>query len=160
MKKVFVLLLLVSICAIAQTASKESAPAKKSATNSTTVNAALLQDVWTQWCTLNPANPAKYYDKSSSNIYFDITPLEYHGWSKYASGVVQVLAGMKTGSSKVDEIRIHPAGSTIWTSAIVHLDMVMKDGSKSKADWRWTSIWEKRGADWKIVHEHVSAPEK
>jgi hypothetical protein len=31
-------------------------------------------------------------------------------------------------------------------------------GSRKKIDARWTTIWEKRGTSWIIVHEHLSTP--
>jgi ketosteroid isomerase-like protein len=36
--------------------------------------------------------------------------------------------------------------------------MVNNDGSRLKIDARWTSVWEKRGDTWLIVHEHFSMP--
>jgi ketosteroid isomerase-like protein len=172
MKKLLTLLLLLSICAIAQEPVKKirkdggptkapAASAQSEVTKSAqSVDAALLQDVWNAWCTLDPANPAKFYDKTPGNVYFDIAPLEYHSWSEYEMGVHSVLAGIKSGTANVDEVKIHSAGSAKWATAIVHTDFQMKDGSNSKDDWRWTSVWEKRGGDWKIVHEHISAPAK
>jgi ketosteroid isomerase-like protein len=35
---------------------------------------------------------------------------------------------------------------------------VKKDGSKEAMDGRWTLVWEKRGDDWLVVHEHFSVP--
>jgi ketosteroid isomerase-like protein len=34
----------------------------------------------------------------------------------------------------------------------------MKTGQKKSIEARHTAIWEKRGAKWIIVHEHVSVP--
>jgi ketosteroid isomerase-like protein len=33
-----------------------------------------------------------------------------------------------------------------------------KDGKISELDLRYTGIWEKRGATWVLVHEHLSTP--
>src|SRR5258708_5909446 len=136
-----VLLFLFSLCALAQTPAKKSpsGPAKAKSAPTTKVSAAvtpeLLQEVWNQWCTLDPKNPAKFYDKTPGNVYFDITPLEYHSWAEYESGVKAVLAGMKSGTAKVDEVKIHPAGTAQWATAIVHMDIKMTDGTRSKVDW-------------------------
>jgi ketosteroid isomerase-like protein len=69
-----------------------------------------------------------------------------------------LLAGFKSCTAKVDEVHLHPAGSANWLTAVVHMDFVTAEGKPGKEDWRWTAVWEKRGDDWKIVHEHVSAP--
>lgn len=156
MRRVLTLILLLSVCSMAQTARKNSRQAPK--TDGTGVTASLLQQEWDAWCTLDPANAAKYYDRATGDVFFDITPLQYHGWAEYESGVKAVLAGFKSVKAKVDEIHIHPAGTANWITAIVHMDYVTQDGKPGKEDWRWTAVWEKRGAEWKIVHEHVSAP--
>ena len=162
MKRFLALLLFaaMNVCAMAQAPANAEKHPIKVITRSSSVNTALLQDVWNAWCTLDPKNPAKFYDKTPGNVYFDIAPLEYHSWAEYETGVKAVLAGMKSGTAKVDEVKIHPVGPTTWATAIVHMDIQMKDGTSSKEDWRWTSVWEKRGGDWKIVHEHISAPSK
>jgi len=33
-----------------------------------------------------------------------------------------------------------------------------KDGKTSEAEVRYTGIWERRGASWLLVHEHLSVP--
>ena len=120
---------------------------------------ALMQKVWAAWDTLNPANPAAFYDKTPSNVYFDISPLKYRGWSEYEAGVKNVLAEFSSIKSTVQpDATVHRQGNLAWSTGTVHVAAVMKDGSKSPLDFRWTAIWEKKGNDWLIVHEHVSAP--
>ncbi len=158
MKRVLWMILLLSVCAMAQNTHKDNKPAKSEKSGALTP--ALLQQEWDAWCTLDPANAAKYYDKAAGDVFFDITPLQYHGWAEYEKGVKPVLAGFKSCTAKVDEVHMHPAGNATWLTAIVHMDYVTSDGKPGKDDWRWTAVWEKRGGDWKIVHEHVSAPMK
>ena len=158
MKRALLALLLLSVCAIAQTTTKKDAKPPAKTEKAAGPSATLFQREWDAWCTLDPANAAKYYDTAPEDVFFDIEPLQYHGWADYDAGVKAVLAGFKSVKAKLDEVRIHPAGSAYWVTAIVHLDYELKDGTANKADWRWTAIWEKRAGDWKIVHEHVSAP--
>lgn len=146
MKNLLLAILFLSICSPAQTAEKGG------------VSTTLLQHEWDAWCTLDPANAAKYYDTAPDDVFFDITPLQYHGWAEYEKGVKPVLAGFKSCKAKVDEVHIHPAGNVNWVTAIVHMDFVAADGKPGKDDWRWTAVWAKRDGRWKIVHEHVSAP--
>ena len=40
----------------------------------------------------------------------------------------------------------------------VHIDVKPKEGEAMSLDLRQTLILEKRSGDWKIVHEHLSAP--
>jgi len=36
--------------------------------------------------------------------------------------------------------------------------MVKKDGTKEMIEGRWTAVFEKRGDNWIIVHDHFSVP--
>jgi ketosteroid isomerase-like protein len=40
----------------------------------------------------------------------------------------------------------------------MHISMTSKDGKTSEAEVRYTGIWERRGASWLLVHEHLSVP--
>jgi ketosteroid isomerase-like protein len=57
-----------------------------------------------------------------------------------------------------DDAQVHQAGSLAWATATVDGEIVNKDGSHLKLDARWTSVWEKRGSTWVIVHDHFSQP--
>lgn len=140
-------ILALSLLAAAQTNAKSSGP-----------DAALMQKVWDGWNTLDPANAAPFYDQGAQDVFFDITPLEYHGWKAYESGAKAVLAGFSAVNCKVTQPKVHPAGRIAWSTAIVHCDGVAKSGEKQPMDMRWTAIWQKAGDDWKIVHEHISVP--
>lgn len=123
-------------------------------------DAALMQKIWDAWSTLDPANAAQFYDKSPNNVYFDITPMEYHGWAQYEAGAKKVLADYTSGDCKVAQPSIHPAGSLAWGTSLVHCDMTKKDGEKEAMGFRWTVIWKKNKAanEWLIVHEQISVP--
>jgi ketosteroid isomerase-like protein len=52
----------------------------------------------------------------------------------------------------------HQRGNLAWATTTWQADSVKKDGSKEAMDGGWTVVWEKRGADWLVVHEHFSVP--
>lgn len=129
-----------------------------SAANTQAPSKALMDAIWAAWSTDNPANVAKYYAKGP-HVFFDITPLKYNSWAEYQKGVTEVIGGFQSLKGTVnDDAQIHRHGNLVWGTAIVHHVDVAKDGKKSEGDFRWTVIWEKTGAEWLIVHEHVSAP--
>jgi ketosteroid isomerase-like protein len=45
-----------------------------------------------------------------------------------------------------------------WTTVSMHFSEKTKHSKTTEIDVRYTGIWEKRGATWHIVHEHLSAP--
>lgn len=121
-------------------------------------DSAWLQQVWDAWNTMDPANAAKYYDQSPENVYFDIAPLQYKGWTAYAAGAKQVLATFQALNCKVEEPAIHGQGSWAWGTSLVNCDTVAKDGSKSPMKLRYSGVFRKQGGNWLIVHEQISAP--
>ena len=118
----------------------------------------VMQRVWDAWNTLNPVNAARFYDKDAGDVFFDIMPLQYRGWNAYEAGTRNLSSMFRQLNCKVNEARIHRGDVMGWGTSLVHCDAVTPDGRKSPLDLRWTSIWERRGKEWLIVHEHVSAP--
>jgi ketosteroid isomerase-like protein len=47
-------------------------------------------------------------------------------------------------------------GNAVIGDGTLEFDTVAKDGTKTTLPMRWTVVWEKRGANWLIVHEHTS----
>lgn len=141
-----------------QHAGKETKAAAHSSADAKTPDKALMDAIWAGWSSGSPANVAKYYAKGP-HAFYDIAPLKYNSWAEYEKGVVGVLSGFQSLKATVNnDAQIHRHGSLAWGTATVHHVDVMKNGSKSEGDFRWTVIWEKNGADWLIVHEHISAP--
>jgi ketosteroid isomerase-like protein len=91
-------------------------------------------------------------------VFFDIAPVKYMGWSEYEEGTRKVFADFASLAAKVMNPMAHVQGKTAWTTAEVLMTPTMKDGTTMPLQGRWTAIWEKRGNDWMIVHEHVSTP--
>ena len=126
---------------------------------STPPDAATLQQVMNAWATLDPARAAVFYAKDQRLVFYDFLPRKYTGWAAYDKGVREGLRDAKSLSLKVvNDADVHVSGNTAWATATVDVDLALKDGSRVRLDGRWTSIWEKRGNEWLIVHDHTSAP--
>ena len=119
----------------------------------------LIQRYWEAWSTLNPDNAAPMYAKEADAVYFDIAPLKYNGWEEYKVGVKQTFASAASASFVPnDDLKVTRRGNIAWTSNTFRGTIHQKDGKTMELTGRHTAIWEKRGAHWIIVHEHVSAP--
>jgi ketosteroid isomerase-like protein len=119
----------------------------------------LLRKTASAWETLDPAKAAPFYAKDATLAFFDISPLKYTGWNDYRAGSVKVFAAFS--SLKIsfnDDLQFQRRGNVSWGTGTGHAEVVNKDGSKMPMDFRATTIWEKRGNDWLIVHEHFSVP--
>jgi ketosteroid isomerase-like protein len=56
------------------------------------------------------------------------------------------------------DLRVERRGMFARTTVSMHFSEKTKDGNSSETDVRYKGIWEKRGANWLLVHEHLSAP--
>jgi ketosteroid isomerase-like protein len=56
------------------------------------------------------------------------------------------------------DLKVTRRGLIAWTTVTIHLYEKAKDGKTTDADMRYTGIWERRGAKWLLVHEHLSVP--
>jgi ketosteroid isomerase-like protein len=119
----------------------------------------LMQEINNAWATLNPVNAAKYYDKSSENVFYDVSPFEYRGWKSYLEGATEIFKTLKSMKYTVgQDAAIQVDGITAWGTATLNMETVDNYGNKNLTDLRWTVIWVKEGSDWLIVHEHLSVP--
>lgn len=122
----------------------------------------LFDDVLKAWHTQNSSNPAPFYSKDPGLKFFDFAPLKFTGWKEYSEGVQKTFFdNMPPNSSELkllDDFQVKRSGNLAVTSATFHFWAKMKDGSKLENDGRVTSVWEKTGDRWLIVHDHWSFP--
>jgi ketosteroid isomerase-like protein len=120
----------------------------------------LIRQYYEAWSSANVDKPAPLYAKDADLVFYDLAPMKYTGWDEYRQGVQKFFFdNMASGAlTPKDDLKITRKGNIAWTSVTGHLSAKMKDGKALETDFRHTAIWEKRGAKWLIVHEHVSVP--
>ncbi len=152
------LCLLVTTAAVAQ--AKPAAKKPAAAVASTGVpDKALMQKIMDAWQSMNVEDAAKYYDKGAMNVFYDAAPLKYVGWPEYAKGsqaMFDTLESLKIALN--DDAVVHHSGNLAWGTATAKMVMTPKGGQPLPLEGRWTLVWEKKGANWLVVHEHFSAP--
>jgi ketosteroid isomerase-like protein len=120
----------------------------------------LIDGYCTAWSTGNADAPAKFYAKDEGLVFYDVAPFSYHGWKEYQTGVkkefLDTAASISLTAGK--DLRVTKRGMIAWMTVPMHLSEKTKDGKSVEVDVRYTGIWEKRGANWLLVHEHISAP--
>ncbi len=149
--------MLLSILLLAQI----SADKKPAATSSNHLpDTALMQQIQNAWATLNPAEAARYYDKSPSDVFFDDAGgVKFQGWQAYDAAMRKLMADEQTAKWIVnDDAVVHAAGNYAWGTATVHAEMGYKNGTHQTLEERWTLVWERKNGEWLVVHEHFSAP--
>ncbi|HET8924452.1 MAG TPA: nuclear transport factor 2 family protein [Candidatus Acidoferrum sp.] len=120
----------------------------------------LIDDFCLAWSTGNAEAPANFYAKDKDLVFYDVAPFAYHGWKEYHDGVQKEFldnaSEIKLTAGK--ELKVTRRGMIAWTTVPMHLMEKTKDDRTVEMDLRYTGIWEKRGANWVIVHDHLSAP--
>jgi ketosteroid isomerase-like protein len=120
---------------------------------------ARLAEVLAAWASMDVSRPAAFYAKDSSLVFYDVAPRKFNGWAEYEKATVDMFKTIKSLTFRLnDDAQVHHHGNLAWATATVDGDMANKDGSLLKIDARWTSVWEKRGNNWVIVHDHFSMP--
>ena len=112
------------------------------------------------WSSGNPANAAKFYAKNDGEVFYDLAPFSYNSWKEYETGVQKeffdTAASVTLTAGK--ELKTTRRGNVAWTTVPMHLIEKTKDGKTIELNVRYTGIWEKRGKNWLLVHEHLSVP--
>src|SRR5881296_367351 len=120
----------------------------------------LIDSFCAAWSTGNAEAPGKFYAKDSGLVFYDVAPFAYHGWKEYHDGVqkefLDKASEIKLTAGK--ELNVTRRGMIAWTIVPMHLMEKSKNGKTTEMDLRYTGIWEKRGASWVLVHDHLSAP--
>ena len=120
----------------------------------------LIDSYCAAWSTGTADAPAKFYAKDNGLVFYDVAPFAYHSWKEYYNGVqkefLEGAAEIKLTAGK--DLKVTRRGTIAWTTVPMHLMDKTKDGKTIELDLRYTGIWEKRGASWVLVHEHLSTP--
>jgi len=120
----------------------------------------LIDDYCAAWSTANADAPGEFYAKEDGLVFYDLAPFAYHSWKEYHDGVQkEFFANMASGKLTAGkDLRVKRHGMFAWTTVTMHFSEKTKDGKTTETDVRYTGIWEKRGGNWLLVHEHLSVP--
>ncbi|HXN53551.1 MAG TPA: nuclear transport factor 2 family protein [Candidatus Acidoferrum sp.] len=120
----------------------------------------LIEGYCAAWSSGNAEAPARFYAKDNGLVFYDLAPFAYHGWKEYHDGVQrEFFANMASGSLTAGkDLKVTRRGTLAWTTVSMRFSEKTKDGKITEAQVRYTGIWEKRGTNWLLVHEHLSTP--
>jgi len=119
----------------------------------------LVEKVLAAWVTFDPSKPAEYYAKDPGLAFFDVAPLKYRGWQEYEEGWAKVIKDWKSMNVALNpDFKAARLGNVVWATSTMHFGIEPRKGAVMNGDGRMTQIWERRGDNWLIVHEHISMP--
>lgn len=136
---------------------KTAAPPKTE--DATTELKHLMDKVTDGWVTLDPSKVAQYYAKDVGLAYYDIAPLKYTGWDEYESGSRKLFSTWKSIKVTISpDFKGYKNGNAAWATFTSSFEITPKKGPVMRGEGRNTEVFEKRGDQWIIVHEHGSVP--
>jgi ketosteroid isomerase-like protein len=121
----------------------------------------LIKRYYAAWNTLNPDNASFLYAQDANLVFFDVAPLKYSGgWPEYRENFKKNVApGFSSLTLKPNnDVKTTQKSNMALTTLTFHFSARQKDGGVLDFDARHTIVWEKRGGQWLIIHEHVSKP--
>ncbi len=119
----------------------------------------VMEKALARWVSLNAANAAPYYAKDAELTFYDVEPLKCKGWQEFADGFQKVVAEWKSMSGNIGpDFKAWRNGAIAWSTFTAPMHIETKTGESMNVEIRVTDIFERRGNDWIIVHEHASAP--
>jgi len=137
-------------------------PERKSLADDLTFFKDLFDEVVNAWHAQDASKAAPFYSQEPNLNFFDFAPLKFTGWKEYADGVQRMffdnMPPNSSGFQLSNDFQVKRFGNGAVTNATFHFWAKMKDGSKIENDGRVTTVWEKSGDKWLIVHDHWSFP--
>lgn len=128
----------------------------------TGVTKSLIQQILDAWSSMDTKKITPFYSAAPENVFFDVFPMQYEGWSEWAKGAQKLFTNYRSFKLSLSgEPAIHNEGNWAWATDRWHVDAIHKDGKAETIDGRDTAIFQKVRGKWLTVHEHtsVSLPE-
>ena len=119
----------------------------------------LMEKMMADWTALDTSKVAQYYAKEPGLAFYDVAPLKYTGWQEYEDGSKKTFSMWKSIKITMNpDFKAYKNGNIAWATFTSAFEITPKMGEAMKGEVRNTEVFEKRGSDWIIVHEHGSAP--
>ena len=149
--------LIAGLAALLAGCGKPAAPPKTE--DATTELKHLMDKVTAGWVTLDPSKVAQYYAKEAGMAFYDIAPLKYADWSEYERGAKRTFSLWKSIKLTINpDFQGYKNGNIAWATYTSSFEITPDRGPVMKGVARNSNVFEKRGEEWIIVHEHASVP--
>lgn len=103
---------------------------------------------------------ARFYADDPNAVFYEMNT-QYEGWAQFKAQAMPNFMAQFTRTSFVptSDLRISRRGPIAWTTVTFRGTGVLRTtGETIHLDGRHTAVWNRRGRNWVIVHEHLSLP--
>lgn len=120
---------------------------------------ALTKQYFASYEKLDVAATTPFFAKDPDLVFYDVSPMKFTGWAEYEKALRGLLARYSSLTiTAKDDFRATQRGNVAWVTVTIRISGQQKTGAALELDGRFTGIWEKRGKQWLLVHEHYSVP--
>ena len=126
---------------------------------------ALIDDYAEAWSTedgtLDTEAVEELYASDPDLVFYDaILPERFVGFEDMIRSGEELFANLNSMTlTPTGDLDVRRYGERLaWTTTVIDMEAVSTEGAIMTFPMRQTAIWEQRGENWVMVHEHVSAP--
>ncbi len=116
-----------------------------------------LVETWSStWESKNTSDASQFYSDAANLVFFDLGPTHL-GWKQYQKSIERSfdsIAELKLSLN--DDLNAIVSDGMALTTATGHISYKMKNGESFESNIRFTGVWEKKGGQWKLIHDHWS----
>jgi uncharacterized protein (TIGR02246 family) len=117
----------------------------------------LVERYFTALGSRNLSNLDSLYGPAGAHVFFDIVGEPVQGWEAYKTHRAKLLE--EIGALQLvptGDLRASRQGNVAWTSTTFRGTVASRGHGVMRVTGRQSAVWERRGSDWLIVHEHLS----
>ena len=109
-----------------------------------------LVKTWSStWSSKDTSAASRFYSKAPDLVFFDLGPTHL-GWEQYQKNIEKSF-------DRIDEdLRVVVGDGMALTTATGHISYMMKNNKNFDSDIRFTGVWENKGGQWRLIHDHWS----
>ncbi len=116
-----------------------------------------LVETWSStWNSKDLSAASQFYSKAPDLVFFDLGPTHL-GWEQYRQSIERSFDTIENlGLTLNDDLRLVVGDGMALTTATGHISYRMKNNKNFESDIRFTGVWENKGGQWRLIHDHWS----
>ncbi len=116
-----------------------------------------LVETWSStWESKNTSDASQFYSDAADLVFFDLGPTHL-GWEQYQRSIERSFDSIDDLKLSLNnDLRATVNDLVALTTATGHISYKMKNGESFESNIRFTGVWEKKGGQWRLIHDHWS----
>jgi uncharacterized protein (TIGR02246 family) len=108
------------------------------------------------WSSKDTSAASQFYSNAPDLVFFDLGPTHL-GWQQYQKNIERSFDTIQNLDLTLnDDLRVVVGDGMALTTATGHISTTTKDNKNFESDIRFTGVWENKGGQWRLIHDHWS----